>query len=138
MNNCIFCKIIKNELPSHKVWENENFLAFLTLGSLNRGHTLLIPKKHIDYVFDLEEPSYTDIFQTAKQLSKPLKKAMAAKRIGVIIEGFTVPHVHIHLVPLHNEDDIDPRRVKKMTDIELVETAEKISRKMKSGDASIF
>ncbi len=138
MNNCIFCKIIKNELPSHKVWENENFLAFLTLGSLNRGHTLLIPKKHIDYVFDLEEPLYTDFFQTAKQLSKPLKKAMAAKRIGVIIEGFTVPHVHIHLVPLHNEDDIDPRRVKKMTDIELVETAEKISRKMKSGDASIF
>ncbi|MDQ3750601.1 MAG: HIT family protein [Acidobacteriota bacterium] len=138
MNNCIFCKIIKNELPSHKVWENENFLAFLTLGSLNRGHTLLIPKKHIDYVFDLEEPLYADIFQTAKQLSKPLKKAMAAKRIGVIVEGFTVPHVHIHLVPLYNEDEIDPRRVKKMTDIELAETAERISKKIKSRDASIF
>jgi len=138
MNNCIFCQIIKNELPSHKVWENENFLAFLTLGSLNRGHTLLIPKKHIDYIFDLEKPLYTDIFQTAKQLSEPLKKAMAAKRIGVIIEGFTVPHVHIHLVPLHNEDEIDPRRVKKMTDIELAETAEEISRKIKSGDESIF
>ncbi len=138
MNNCIFCQIIKNELPSHKVWENESFLAFLTLGSLNRGHILLIPKKHIDYIFDLQEPLYTDIFQTAKQLSKPLKKAMAAKRIGVIIEGFTVPHVHIHLVPLHNEDEIDPRRVKKMTDIELAETAEKISKKIKSRDESIF
>ncbi len=125
-------------MPSHKVWENENFLAFLTLGSLNRGHTLLIPKKHIDYVFDLEEPLYADIFQTAKQLSKPLKKAMAAKRIGVIVEGFTVPHVHIHLVPLYNEDEIDPRRVKKMTDIELAETAERISEKIKSRDASIF
>ncbi len=138
MNNCIFCQIIKNELPSHKVWENESFLAFLTLGSLNRGHILLIPKKHIEYIFDLQEPLYTDIFQTAKQLSKPLKKAMAAKRIGVIIEGFTVPHVHIHLVPLHNEDEIDPRRVKKMTDIELAETAEKISKKIKSRDESIF
>jgi histidine triad (HIT) family protein len=138
MNNCIFCKIVKNESPSYKVWENENFLAFLTLGALNRGHTLLIPKKHIDYVFDLEEPLYTDILQIAKQLSKPLKKATAAKRIGVIIEGFTVPHIHIHLVPLHNEDEIDPRRVKKMTAIELAETAAKISKKIKSEDDSIF
>ena len=138
MNRCIFCQIIKNELPSHKIWENENFLAFLTLGSLNRGHTLLVPKKHIDYIFDLEEPLYTDIFQTAKQLSKPLKKATTAKRIGIIIEGFTVPHVHIHLVPLYNEDEIDPRRVKKMTDIELAAIAEKIIKQIKSADESIF
>jgi len=138
MNDCIFCQIIENELPSHKIWENENFLAFLTLGSLNRGHTLLVPKKHIDYIFDLEEPLYTDIFQTAKQLSKPLKKATTAKRIGIIIEGFTVPHVHIHLVPLYNEDEIDPRRVKKMTDIELAAIAEKIIKQIKSADESIF
>ncbi len=138
MNRCIFCQIIENELPSHKIWENENFLAFLTLGSLNRGHTLLVPKKHIDYIFDLEEPLYTDIFQTAKQLSKPLKKATTAKRIGIIIEGFTVPHVHIHLVPLYNEDEIDPRRVKKMTDIELAAIAEKIIKQIKSADESIF
>ncbi len=138
MNRCIFCQIIKNELPSHKLWENESFLAFLTLGSLNRGHTLLVTKKHVDYIFDLEEPFFAEIFQTAKQLSKPLKKAMAAKRIGVIIEGFTVPHVHIHLVPLHYEDEIDPRRVKRMTDIELAETAEQINKEIKSGDESIF
>ncbi|MDQ3713910.1 MAG: HIT family protein [Acidobacteriota bacterium] len=138
MNRCIFCQIIENELPSHKIWENENFLAFLTLGSLNRGHTLLVPKKHINYIFDLEEPLYTDIFQTAKQLSKPLKKATTAKRIGIIIEGFTVPHVHIHLVPLYNEDEIDPRRMKKMTDIELAAAAEKIIKQIKSADESIF
>ena len=128
MRDCIFCRIVKNEAPSHKVWENENFLAFLTLGALNAGHTILIPKVHIDYVFEMPEPFYSEIFQAAKRLSKPLQTAMKSKRIGIIVEGFTVPHVHLHLVPLHNEDEIDPRRVIKMSAQELTRIAEKIKK----------
>lgn len=126
MKNCIFCKIVRNESAAHKIWEDENFLAFLTLGALNNGHTLLIPKKHTDYIFDLKEPIYTLIFQTAKQLSEPIRKAMSAKRIGIVVEGFTVPHAHLHLVPLHNEDEIDASRVKKIEQKILAETAENI------------
>ncbi len=130
MSECIFCKILRNESSAHKIWENENFFAFLTLGSLNPGHTLLIPKSHVDYIFDLPEPLFSAIFQTAKLLSEPLQKAMKAKRIGVIIEGFTVPHVHLHLVPLHNEDEIDPCRVIKMSGDELTEIAAMIKREV--------
>jgi len=86
MKDCIFCKIIAGSAPSHKIWEDENFLAFLSIEQINPGHTLLISKKHVDYIFDLEEPLYSKIFQTAKKLSQPLKEAMKAKRIGVAIE----------------------------------------------------
>jgi histidine triad (HIT) family protein len=121
---------LRNESPAHKIWENENFFAFLTLDSLNPGHTLLIPKSHVDYIFDLSEPLYSAIFQTAKLLSEPLRKTMKAKRIGVIVEGFTVSHVHLHLVPLYNEDEIDPRRVIKMSTDELAEVAAMIKKEI--------
>jgi histidine triad (HIT) family protein len=130
MKDCVFCKILRNESPAHKIWENENFFAFLTLGSLNPGHTLLKPKSHVDYIFDLPEPLYSAIFQTAKLLSEPLRNAMKARRVGVIIEGFTVPHVHLHLVPLHDEDEIDPRRMTKMQANELAEIAATIKREI--------
>ncbi len=136
MSDCIFCKILRNESPAHKIWENENFLAFLKLGALNPGHILLIPKIHADYIFDLPEPLYSAIFKTAKLLSEPLRKAMKAKRIGVIIEGFTIPHVHLHLVPLHNEDEVDPRRMIKMSGDEFAETAEMIKREVGLSAAS--
>jgi len=104
--DCIFCKIIRGEVPSFKVWEDENFLAFLSIEPINPGHTLVIPKKHIDYVFDLKEPLYSQMFKVAKKISKNLKKVMKAKRIGIAVEGFSVPHVHIHLVPINNENEL--------------------------------
>jgi histidine triad (HIT) family protein len=128
LGTCIFCQIIKGVEPAHRVWESEDFLAFLTIRPCNPGHTLLIPKTHVDYVFDLEEPLYSNIFRAAKQLSEPIERATDAKRIGVAIEGLSVPHAHLHLVPLHDVAELDPHRHIEQTPQELAEMAGKIRR----------
>ena len=127
MKTCIFCQIIKGVEPAHRVWESDEFLAFLTIGPCNPGHTLLIPKIHVDYVFDLEEPVYSNIFQAAKLLSEPIKVATDAKRVGVAIEGLSVAHVHLHLVPLYNIGELDPNRRIEQTQEELAEMARRIA-----------
>lgn len=132
--SCILCEIVRGEAPSHKLWEDESFLAVLTIEPLNPGHTLLIPKAHVDYIFDLAEPLYADVFQAAKQLAKPIREAMGANRVGIVVEGFTVRHVHVHLIPLHREDEIDPRRVMKMSAEQLAEVGEKIRGQMVRGN----
>jgi histidine triad (HIT) family protein len=126
METCIFCQIIKGVEPAHRVWESDDFLAFLTRRPCNPGHTLLIPKIHVDYVFDLEEPLFSEIFRAAKQLSEPIKNATDAKRVGVAIEGLSVAHVHLHLVPLYNISDLDPNRHIEQTQQELAEMAARI------------
>jgi len=131
MDGCIFCKIAKGEIDSAKIYEDEKFFAFLDMRPLNPGHTLLLPKKHIDYIFDVGEPLYSEIFKTAKKLSKPIQNAVQSKRIGLAIEGFGVPHTHVHLIPINNANEIDPRRAKKATTEELQEVAEKIKREIK-------
>ena len=100
MNNCIFCEIIKNKIPSYKIWEDDQFLAFLDINPIQPGHTLLIPKKHVNYLFDLDKSLYQNLFQIAKQLSKPLQQAVNSKRVGLIVEGFAMPHAHLHLIPI--------------------------------------
>lgn len=105
--------------PAHKVWENENFLAFLDINPVNPGHTMIIPKHHIDYVFDLEEPLYSELFQVAKVLSEPIKRATHAVRIGVVIEGFSVSHLHVHLVPINGVNELNPTKAKRATAAEL-------------------
>lgn len=126
VENCIFCKIVDGSAAAHKVWQNDDFLAFLSIHPCNPGHLCLVPKIHEDYVFDLKEPLYSAIFQAAKGLSGPLKNATNAKRIGIAIEGFSVPHVHIHLVPLHDVDEIDPHRHIEQSEEQLAEMAELI------------
>ncbi len=126
MDGCIFCKIAKGEIDSAKVYEDEKFFAFLDAKPLNPGHTLLLPKEHVDYVFEVNEPLYSELFKTAKKLSKPIQNAVQSKRIGLAIEGFGVPHIHIHLIPINNANEIDPHRAKKATTEELQEVAEKI------------
>ena len=126
MEDCLFCKIIKGEIPSYKIWENENFFAFLNINPINPGHTILVPKKHLNYIFDLEEPLYSEIFRTARKLSESLKKATGAKRVALAIEGFVIPHIHIHLVPVNKVNDLDPNRAKKASPEELSGVAEKI------------
>jgi len=126
----MFCKIVADQEPAHKIWENEDFLAFLSIHPCNPGHTCLLPKTHVDYVFDLKEPLYSGIFQAAKQLSEPIKQATNAKRIGIAVEGFSVPHVHLHLVPLYNVAELDPHRHIKLHAEELTEMAEKIRKEL--------
>jgi histidine triad (HIT) family protein len=130
MEGCIFCKFIKGEINTAEIYEDEKFFAFLDNKPLNSGHTLLLPKKHIDYIFDVEEPLYSEIFKTAKKLSKSIKNAVGSKRIGLVIEGFGVSHAHIHLIPLNKGREIDPDRAKPATEKELKETAEKIKKEL--------
>jgi histidine triad (HIT) family protein len=119
MNDCVFCKIIRGEIPTQKVWEDDKYFAFLDQTPIKPGHTLLLPKKHTDYVFDLPDDEYSELMLRAKELSKMLKTKMNSKRIGVAIEGFGVPHVHIHLVPINHGHELSPSDAKPATKDEL-------------------
>jgi len=126
MENCVFCKIVKGELPCYKIWENERFLAFLDINPVSPGHTVLIPKKHINYIFDLEEPLYSEMFKIVKELSKALKQAVGSKKVGLAIEGIFIPHAHIHLIPVNKENDLNPTMAKKGDPKELFRIAKDI------------
>jgi len=126
MENCIFCKIVKGELPCYKIWENEKFLAFLDINPVSLGHTILVPKKHIDYIFDLKEPLYSEIFKIAKKLSKAIQQAVGSKKIGLAIEGIFIHHAHIHLIPVNKGNDLNPTKAKKGDPRELLKIAESI------------
>lgn len=108
----IFSKIAAGEIPSYKVAEDENFMAFLDIFPLAKGHVLVIPKKETDYLFDLDQESYAGLMEFARKVALAMKKAVTCKRIGVAVLGLEVPHAHIHLVPLNSERDIDFSRPK--------------------------
>lgn len=123
----IFSKIIKGEISSHKVAETENFLAFLDVSPLAKGHVLAIPKTEVDYIFNLDDPTLQELMVFSKKVSKAIEKAIPCKRIGVAVIGLEVPHTHIHLIPINNVDDINFSRPKlKFSNEELAETAKKI------------
>ncbi|MBI4043674.1 MAG: HIT family protein [Candidatus Diapherotrites archaeon] len=123
MQACIFCRVIEGAVPSYKVWEGESFYAFLDINPVNPGHVLLIPKKHVDFVFDLDDDSYQGLFNAAKRLGPLLKKAMNSKRVGMAIEGFGVPHVHVHLVPVNHRNELNPLRARGASQEELKRVA---------------
>ena len=106
----VFTKIIKGESPGFRLWENKQFIAILALHPINPGHTLLIPKEQIDYIFDLPDDLYNLMWQTVRWLSPCIQQAMKSKRIGIAVEGFSVPHVHIHLVPVNSGNELNPER----------------------------
>lgn len=108
----IFTKIINGELPSYKIAENENAIAFLDISPLNEGHTLVVPKMEVDYLFDLPKDEYTALWVFAKEVSHAIGKAIPCERVGVAVIGLEVPHAHIHLVPIDNVSDIDFSRPK--------------------------
>ena len=103
----IFTKIINGQIPSYKVAENDYCYAFLDINPLTKGHTLVIPKKEIDYIFDIEDDLYLELHSFAKKVALAIKKVVPCKRVGVAVLGLEVPHAHIHLVPLVKEDDIN-------------------------------
>ena len=97
----IFTKIIKGEIPCYKVAEDEHYLAFLDISPLAKGHTLVVPKTEVDYIFDLEEAEYIGLMTFSKRVAKAIDKAVPCKRVGVAVVGLEVPHAHVHLIPLH-------------------------------------
>jgi histidine triad (HIT) family protein len=123
----IFSKIINDEIPAYKILENENFLAFLDIFPLAKGHVLVIPKKEIDYLFDISSHEYGELWKFAQQVAKAMDKVIDCKRIGVAVIGLEVPHAHIHLVPLNNVSDINFERPKlSFSEEEMNEVAQKI------------
>ena len=108
----IFTKIINGEIPAYKIAEDDNFLAFLDIMPLVEGHVLVIPKKEVDYIFDLEDEILAGLNVFAKKVAKAIDKAIPCTRVGVAVIGLEVPHTHVHLVPLNSMDDINFTRSK--------------------------
>lgn len=123
----IFTKIVKGEIPSYKVAENETCYAFLDINPLTKGHTLVIPKKQVDYLFDLDEELYVELHLFAKKVAKAVGKAIPSIRVAEAVIGLDVPHAHIHLIPINSEADVDFRKERvKLTPEEFVQVAESI------------
>ena len=102
----IFTKIINGEIPAYKVAEDDNYLAFLDVNPNAKGHTLCIPKKEINKIFDMEEEHYLGLMQFSRKVAIALEKTVPCKRVGVAVVGLEVPHVHVHLIPLNNMDEM--------------------------------
>ena len=123
----IFSKIISDEIPAYKILENENFLAFLDIFPLAKGHVLVIPKKEMDYLFDISSDEYGELWKFARQVAKAMDKVIKCERIGIAVIGIEVPHAHIHLIPLNNVSDINFERPKlKFSEAEMQEVADLI------------
>jgi histidine triad (HIT) family protein len=128
----IFSKIVAGEIPAYKVAETLEFLAFLDINPLAEGHVLAIPKKEVDYIFDLDDETYVGLQLFAKIVAGGIEKAIPCKRIGVAIIGLEVPHAHLHLIPMNRVSDLDFSRPKlKFSPEELEATAEKIRQALK-------
>lgn len=123
----IFSKIVAGDIPSYKVAESDKFYAFLDINPMSKGHTLVIPKEEIDYIFDLEDSTLAEMNIFAKHIAKAIEKAVPCKRIGLMVIGMEVPHAHIHLIPINKESDmiLSNQRVK-LDQSEFEEIAQKI------------
>lgn len=108
----IFSKIVSGEIPAYKVAEDENYLAFLDISPLAKGHTLVIPKKEVDYIFDVDDNTLAGLILFAKKVARAIDKAVPCSRVGVAVIGLEVPHAHVHLIPLNTAHDIDFSRPK--------------------------
>ncbi len=125
----IFSKIIAGEIPSYKVAEDDRFYAFLDINPLAKGHTLVVPKQEVDYIFDLPEKELADMMLFAKRVAAALEKTNECKRIGVAVIGLEVPHAHIHLIPIKKEGDMVFSNPKlKLPAEEMVAIAEKAAK----------
>jgi len=103
----IFSKIIAGEIPCYKVAETDDYLAFLDINPLKRGHTLCIPKVEVDHLFDLDADTYTGLMQFSQKVAKAIQKTLPYKRVGMVVAGFEVPHAHVHLIPVNNMQEMD-------------------------------
>ena len=122
----LFTKIIKGEIPCHKILEDENYLAFLDIRPINPGHTLVIPKKEIDYIFDVDDKQLSGLVLFAKKVARMIRKSVPCKKVGIMVAGLEVPHAHIHLVPIFDVGDLNFAKAKPMPSEELVKIARQI------------
>jgi histidine triad (HIT) family protein len=123
----LFTKIIKGEIPCHKIAENDNYFAFLDIRPISKGHTLVIPKIQNDYIFDLSDEQLAGLIIFSKKIAKALKQAIPCERIGIKVIGLEVPHTHIHLIPIHVEGDMNyGKETLQFTNEELATIAETI------------
>jgi histidine triad (HIT) family protein len=122
----LFSKIVKGEVPAYKVAENSQFLAFLDVRPNAKGHTLCIPKKEVDKLFELEEEMYQELLRFTRKVALGLEKTVSCKRVGMAVVGLEVPHVHVHLIPLNSMQDMDFSRNQEMTEEEFQELADAI------------
>ena len=128
----IFSRIVAGEIPSYKIAENDEFYAFLDINPMTQGHTLVIPKKEVDYIFDIDDDVVGRMMIFAKSVAKAIKEAIPCVRIGVAVIGLEVPHAHIHLIPINKETDMIFGNAKlKLTSDELSTIAENIKSKLK-------
>ncbi|MBQ6755232.1 MAG: HIT family protein [Bacteroidales bacterium] len=127
----IFTKIIRGEIPSYKVAENDKFYAFLDISPLQKGHTLVVPKQEIDYFFDIEDDLMKDYICFAKKIAVAIKKAYPCEKVGMTVIGLEVRHSHIHLVPMHKEGDLNFANEKlSFTEDEFKEIASNIAKNL--------
>lgn len=128
MDNCIFCKIIKGEIPAYKVYEDEDALAFLDIHPVKEGHTLVIPKKHDSYLFEMEDSDYSSLMNSSKKVAGILKKAFNPRtgKIGMIVYGLDVDHIHLHLIPIDQSGDLNLGKSTTVSLEQLAATIDKI------------
>ena len=127
----IFTKIIQGEIPSYKVAENEDYFAFLDINPNAKGHTLVVPKKEENKLFDLDENSYLKLMQFSYRVAKAIEKAVPCERVGLTVIGLEVPHVHVHLIPLKSMVDATFGKKQKLSNIEFEKIAAEISKNFK-------
>ena len=128
MSDSIFTKIIRGDIPSYKILENENFISFLDINPIKEGHTLVVPKLQVDYIYDLPNDVFTGLFNFSKIVAQKLKRAIECDRIGISVVGLEVPHAHIHLIPINEISDMsfeNPRI--NLSQIELQKVIKKIN-----------
>ena len=123
----IFSRIVAGEIPCYKVAENDKFFAFLDIAPLAKGHTLVVPKREVDYFYDLEDDELQEMIVFAKSIAKKIKATTGCKKVATVVLGLEVPHAHIHLVPMNTENDVDFKREKlTLTPEEFVEIAKSL------------
>lgn len=125
----IFSRIIAGEIPSYKIAEDERYYAFLDINPLTKGHTLVVPKKEVDYIFDLDDDTLAGMILFAKRVAARIKREITCSRVAMVILGMEIPHAHIHLIPIQSEKDVDFHREKlRLTPEEFQEIANRIAK----------
>ena len=122
----LFTKIVKGEIPCHRIMEDEKYLAFLDIRPINPGHALVIPKEEVDYIFDLGDDQLSGLIKFAKKAAQKIRKSVECQRVGMMVAGLEVPHAHIHLVPIVAVSDLNFAKAKPSSNDELAKMAEKI------------